>query len=410
MPRMPGNNLQANPGPLKPTVLPEQPWQHIDMDFWGPLPSGEHILVVINEYSRYPEIEFVSSTGAKAVNPHIEKIFTTHGFPEQVKTDGGPPSNGNKSHEYQQYIKWAGIKATQVSPEDPEANGLIENFMKVLLKIWHISKIEGKNPKQEIYKYLRQYRATPHSSTGRPPAEVLFRRTYHTRLPEFQELVHDPQLWHQDAASKAKQKHYKDHKSNVRPHNITTSDQVLLLQKPTKSHSRYDQDPYTVTDVHGTQITATRNGKVRKRDSKKFKKVTIKAPTNYAALRQAGCWFLSYLSARKQYVSVNGHISDHLNISCGVPQGSVLGPLLFLLYINDLPNVSKLLTFYLFADDTNIYLSSPDLLKLQKTMNRELRKIRKWLAANHLALNIEKTNYVIFILLTGKSQSPYLLK
>ena len=156
--------------------------------------------------------------------------------------------------------------------------------MKVLQKIWHISKIEGKNPKQEIYKYRWQYRATPHSSTGRPPAEVLFGQTYHTRLPEFQEPAHDPQLQHQDAASKAKQKHYKDHKSNVRPHNITTGDQVLLLQKPTKSHSRYDPDPYTVTDVHSTQITATRNGKVRKRDSKKFKKVTIRAPTNYAAL------------------------------------------------------------------------------------------------------------------------------
>ena len=240
------------------------------MDFWGPLPSGEHILVVINEYSCYPESEFVSSTGAKAVIPHIDKIFATHGFPEQVKTDGGPPFNGSESHEYQQYMKWAGIKAIQISPDDPEANGLAENFIKVLQKIWHISKIEGKNPKQEIYKYLQQYRATPHSSTGRPPAEVLSGRTYHTRLPEFQEPAHDPQLRHQDAASKAKQKHYKDHKSNVRPHNITTGDQVLLLQKPTKSNSRYDPDPYTVTDVHGTQITATRNGKVRKRDSKKI--------------------------------------------------------------------------------------------------------------------------------------------
>ena len=160
--------------PLKPTVLPERPWQHIDMDFWGPLPSGEHILVVIDEYSRYPKIEFVSSTGAKAVIPHIDKIFSTHRFPEQVKTDGGPSFNGSESHEYHQYMKWAGIKAIQVSPDDPEANGLAENFMKVLQKIWHISKIEGKNPKQEIYKYLRQYRATPHSSTGRPPAEVLF--------------------------------------------------------------------------------------------------------------------------------------------------------------------------------------------------------------------------------------------
>ena len=77
-------------------------------------------------------------------------------------------------------------------------------------------------------------------------------------------------------------------------------------------------------------------------------------------------WFSSYLSERKQYVSVNGHISDYLDIFCGVLQGSVLGPLLFLIYINDLPNVSKLLSFYLFADDTNIYFEANDLVSLHK--------------------------------------------
>ena len=78
------------------------------------------------------------------------------------------------------------------------------------------------------------------------------------------------------------------------------------------------------------------------------------------------------------------------------PQGSLLGPLLFLIYINDLSNVSKPLSFYLFADDTNIYFEASDLFTLQKVMNRELRKIKKWLDANKLALNIDKTNYVIF--------------
>ena len=110
-------------------------------------------------------------------------------------------------------------------------------------------------------------------------------------------------------------------------------------------------------------------------------------------------WFFSYLSERKQYVSVNSHISDYLDISCGVPQGSVLGPLLFLIYINDLPNVSKFLSFYLFADDTNIYFEATDLVSLQKIMNRELKYVKKWLHADKLALNLEKNNYCYLFIL-----------
>ena len=74
----------------------------------------------------------------------------------------------------------------------------------------------------------------------------------------------------------------------------------------------------------------------------------------------------------------------------------MLGPLLFLIFINDLPKVSKFLNFYLFADDTNIYYESFDLLNIQKIVNRELRKVRKWLEANRLALNIDKTNFALF--------------
>ena len=117
---------------------------------------------------------------------------------------------------------------------------------------------------------------------------------------------------------------------------------------------------------------------------------------HYGIRGAAQKWFKSYLSDRKQYVSINGSNSSYLNVTCGVPQGSVLGPLLFLIYINDLPLASSKLAFYLFADDTNIYYEAESLTKLQCVVNKELKKVKMWLDVNKLSLNIDKTNFVIF--------------
>ena len=107
-------------------------------------------------------------------------------------------------------------------------------------------------------------------------------------------------------------------------------------------------------------------------------------------------WFRSYLSNRKQYVCLNGHSSELQYINCGVPQGSLLGPLLFILYINDFCRSSDILSFILFADDTNLFLSHSDPNYLVNTVNIELGKLTQWIRANKLSLNLQKTKYMLF--------------
>ena len=85
-----------------------------------------------------------------------------------------------------------------------------------------------------------------------------------------------------------------------------------------------------------------------------------------------------------------------LPVECGVPQGSILGPLLFLNFINDIANSSKLLDFIMFADDTNIFFKAKTPEALYEIVNTELTKISKWFKLNKLSLNIKKTNYILF--------------
>ena len=106
-------------------------------------------------------------------------------------------------------------------------------------------------------------------------------------------------------------------------------------------------------------------------------------------------WFTSYLSGRKQCVDINGVLSGSKNINISVLQGSILGPILFLCFINDLPNCT-LLSSFLFADDTAVLASNKNLTDLVETVNTELQKISNWLRSNRMAINVSKTKFILF--------------
>ena len=107
-------------------------------------------------------------------------------------------------------------------------------------------------------------------------------------------------------------------------------------------------------------------------------------------------WFENYLSNRKQYVTYNGIKSKTEKVNCGVPQGSILGPLLFLIYINDLSTVSEACMSILFADDTNMFFTGNNLQTVAKEINEDLIKVQEWLYCNKLSVNVLKTHYMIF--------------
>ncbi|CAB4035236.1 Transposon Ty3-I Gag-Pol poly [Paramuricea clavata] len=99
--------------PLKMTTMPSKPWQVIHGDFYGPFPSGEYLLVLMDEHSRFPEVETIRSTTTAVTIGKLDKIFSVHGFPIEFVSDNGPPFNG---HEFHNYLTQNGIKHRKITP------------------------------------------------------------------------------------------------------------------------------------------------------------------------------------------------------------------------------------------------------------------------------------------------------
>ncbi|KAJ8043932.1 hypothetical protein HOLleu_11257 [Holothuria leucospilota] len=133
------------PEPLQMTELPNASWESVSMDFKGPFMGGEYIMVVADDYSRYPEAVVVTSLQAKTVIPELDKIFSRHRIPKVVRTNNGPPMN---SEDFSKFANYLGFTQRKCTPLWPHANGEAERFIRTLVKSIRASvlrEIESKN-------------------------------------------------------------------------------------------------------------------------------------------------------------------------------------------------------------------------------------------------------------------------
>ena len=112
-------------------TLPIAPWKEVAVDFVGPFPSADYIVVVVDEFSRFPEVELLTSTSAKAVVPKLDAILSRQGVPDILKSDNGPPFNG---HEFKNFADYVGFKHPPPPPLWPKANGEAERLVQTLEK------------------------------------------------------------------------------------------------------------------------------------------------------------------------------------------------------------------------------------------------------------------------------------
>ena len=134
-------------------------------------------------------------------------------------------------------------------------------------------------------------------------------------------------------------------------------------------------------------------------------KILLAKLAHYGIRDHAHAWLSDYLNNRTQFVSYNNFKSTKRVIKCGVPQGSILGPLLFLIYVDDLARTCKYAKPFLFADDTNLLHCGKNIINMKTEINTDLSTIAEWLKANRLSLNIKKTHFMLF---TNKNTTPVL--
>ena len=271
----------VSPGnPPEPVItgdLPSGPWEDLQLDLCGPFPSGEHLVVIVDKFSRWVEVEVLNVTTTEHILQSMEKSFACHGYPLSVTTDN---ARNLTSHVFEEYCRLRGIRHHTVTPLWPQANGGVERQNRTLLKAIRAAVAERRDWKAALTTFLMAYRSTPHPATTVSPAELMFGRAIRTKMPEVTERQPRPcgeQVRDSDTRYKVKAKMGSDRRRRAKSTRFNVGDLVLVKipNKSTKLSGYFYPNPYVVTELKGTQVCVRRgDGKVFRRNKSCIKLFT----------------------------------------------------------------------------------------------------------------------------------------
>lgn len=246
----------TNPEPMTRRELPSNAWQDIAIDFLGPLPTTEYLLVIVDYYSRYLEIEVMKKITSEATIERLDRIFTRLGYPRTITLDDAKQFI---SATFPEYCVNKGIHLNNVSPYWPQANGQVERQNRTLLKRLQIGHQKTGNWKSELNDFLMMYYTTPHTITGKTPTEMLMNRTIRSKVPSIKDLespLNREEVYERDKMLKGKGKEAMDEKRKAGIKDIQTGDKVLAknLNKGNKLVPEFNAKTFVVVGREGPNI------------------------------------------------------------------------------------------------------------------------------------------------------------
>ena len=261
--------------PLKMSKIPDGPWIELSCDLMD-LPNGKYVLILVDDYSRYPLVEILNSATSRAVIQSLDNMLSMFGTPKKIRTDNGPCFI---SKEFREFSKYIGFKHRKVTPRWPRANGEAERMVRTLKKFLRICRSENRSFTQALHRFLRNYRATPHPSTGETPATLIFGHPMRTRLPEVTEITPNQEVIDRDTHQKEIMKDNAESRLKLvtEESQLQIGDTILLRREGIvpKELTPYDPDLFKVIAKNGPMITASRNEQNVTRNSSRFKRINF---------------------------------------------------------------------------------------------------------------------------------------